>query len=265
MYSSEGPNHILHIDGYDKLKPYGFAIHGAIDGYSRKIMWLRILRSNNNPYVISRLYFDYISEQTRLPKIVRSDAGNENVVVADIHRVLRSFHDDSFSGENSYMIGRSAANQRIEMLWSSLMKHFTQQWRNLFKDMVDSGLLNTADTDDIEILRLWFTYLLQQNLNTFKDYWNTHRIRRQRNLDVTTGVQPDVLIFQPELFGTTDRSVHLPISLNDITQLARQLSIEEPQSGCSDEFVDRVLTLSGVSRENLVQPTNAHDALQLFY
>ena len=31
-YHSKGPNFLLHIDGYDKLKPFGFAIHGAIDG-----------------------------------------------------------------------------------------------------------------------------------------------------------------------------------------------------------------------------------------
>ena len=34
------PNHTWHIDGYDKLKPFRFAIHGEIDGYSRKILWL---------------------------------------------------------------------------------------------------------------------------------------------------------------------------------------------------------------------------------
>ena len=32
VYLSPGPDHTWHIDGYDKLKPYGFAIHGAIDG-----------------------------------------------------------------------------------------------------------------------------------------------------------------------------------------------------------------------------------------
>ena len=31
-YNSKGPNYLVHIDGYDKLKPFGFAIHGAIDG-----------------------------------------------------------------------------------------------------------------------------------------------------------------------------------------------------------------------------------------
>lgn len=37
-YFSPGPNFLWHIDGYDKLKAYGFAIHGWIDGYSRRIM-----------------------------------------------------------------------------------------------------------------------------------------------------------------------------------------------------------------------------------
>lgn len=32
LYSNKGPHYLVHIDGYDKLKPYGFAIHGAIDG-----------------------------------------------------------------------------------------------------------------------------------------------------------------------------------------------------------------------------------------
>ena len=35
QYKTEGPNHVWHIDGYDKLKPFGFCIHGSIDGYSR--------------------------------------------------------------------------------------------------------------------------------------------------------------------------------------------------------------------------------------
>ena len=36
IYVSSGPNLTWHIDGYDKLKPFGLAIHGALDGYSRK-------------------------------------------------------------------------------------------------------------------------------------------------------------------------------------------------------------------------------------
>ena len=32
QYVNPGPDFAWHIDGYDKLKPWGFPIHGAIDG-----------------------------------------------------------------------------------------------------------------------------------------------------------------------------------------------------------------------------------------
>ena len=38
IYRTLGPNYVWHIDEFDKLKPYGFSIHGCIDGYSRIII-----------------------------------------------------------------------------------------------------------------------------------------------------------------------------------------------------------------------------------
>jgi hypothetical protein len=32
LYRTKGPNYLIHVDGFDKLKPYGFSVHGAIDG-----------------------------------------------------------------------------------------------------------------------------------------------------------------------------------------------------------------------------------------
>ena len=61
-YISPGPNFVWHIDGYDKLKPYGFPIHGAIDGFSRKVLWLNVGTTNNNPLVTAV----YLSEQLSL-------------------------------------------------------------------------------------------------------------------------------------------------------------------------------------------------------
>ena len=43
-YSSPRPNHTWHVDGYDKLKPVGFPVHCCIDGWSRRIMWLKLTR-----------------------------------------------------------------------------------------------------------------------------------------------------------------------------------------------------------------------------
>ena len=55
IYKNPGPNYAWHID---KLKPFGFAIHGAIDGYSRKILWLGVLHSNNSSSMIGDIFLD---------------------------------------------------------------------------------------------------------------------------------------------------------------------------------------------------------------
>ena len=40
----------------DKLKLFGFPIHGCIDGYNRKIIWLTDDKSNKDPYTVGKLY-----------------------------------------------------------------------------------------------------------------------------------------------------------------------------------------------------------------
>ena len=39
VYVNPEPSYCWHLDGYDKLKPYGFPIHGCIDGFSRKMIY----------------------------------------------------------------------------------------------------------------------------------------------------------------------------------------------------------------------------------
>ena len=47
QYSVPRPNSLWHLDGYHFLIRWGLAIHGWIDGFSRRIMFLRC--STNNP------------------------------------------------------------------------------------------------------------------------------------------------------------------------------------------------------------------------
>ena len=62
QYSVQGPNCMWHLDGYDKLKPFGFAIHGAINGYSRRILWLKVGQTNNGPMVVISYYLSCIRQ-----------------------------------------------------------------------------------------------------------------------------------------------------------------------------------------------------------
>ena len=52
-YIAAGPNYIWHVDGNDKITPYGFGISGAIDGFSRHIIWLNVYTTNSDPAVIA--------------------------------------------------------------------------------------------------------------------------------------------------------------------------------------------------------------------
>ena len=56
-YKTKGPNYLWHIDGYDKLKPFGFCIHGAIHGYSRCVLRLEVGPSNNDPSIVAIKYY----------------------------------------------------------------------------------------------------------------------------------------------------------------------------------------------------------------
>ena len=113
-YHSMGPNYLWHADGYDKLKPFGLAISGCIDGFSRKVLWPVCGPTNNNPSVIAANYMSCVRSLGLVPMRLRTDCGTENGTMAAIQCTLRHQHTDDFSGASSHMYGTSTSNQRIE-------------------------------------------------------------------------------------------------------------------------------------------------------
>ena len=84
QYISKGPNYLWHIDGYDELKPFGFCVHGAIDGFSRRILWLEVGGTNNDPSVVSHYYVDCDRQLGGTANIVQADFGTENVYISAV-------------------------------------------------------------------------------------------------------------------------------------------------------------------------------------
>ena len=101
-----------------------------IHRFSRRIMWLRVASSNNNPKFIASFFLNCVHEneglykiravvanykQTHLltgcPSILRTDAGTENSSLAYIQPVLRHNHSDEFAKESSHRYGKSTTNQ----------------------------------------------------------------------------------------------------------------------------------------------------------
>ena len=80
-YSVQSPNSLWHIDGYHHLIRWKIVIHGAIDGFSRLITFLRV--SNNNRAETVLFAFRSAVEYYGLPSRIRIDQGGENVLVSE--------------------------------------------------------------------------------------------------------------------------------------------------------------------------------------
>ena len=37
-------------------------MHGCVDGFSRRVMWLRIYSTNRDPWIVAKYFYDVVSE-----------------------------------------------------------------------------------------------------------------------------------------------------------------------------------------------------------
>ena len=102
-------------------------------------------RTNNDPAVTGQLFLDAIAHYGGCPTLLRTDNGTENVNMAAIQAFLRSSAEDDLAGVNAHRYGSSPANQHIEAWWAFVRKNGSNWWINFFKDLIDQGLLNTAN------------------------------------------------------------------------------------------------------------------------
>lgn len=257
QYRVRGPNDTWHIDGYDKLKQFGFCIHGAIDGYSRRILWLKVTSTNNDPAVITYYYTSYLRKYGGTARKIRGDCGTENMYVAGMQRFFRRNDDDSFAGMKSFMYGKSTSNQRIESWWAFLRNSCTDWWMKYFRDLRDEGLYNANDKIQVECLKFCFMGIIRYDLQRLARHWNTHKIRPVRNTESPNG-KPDVLFFLPQLSGTVDYKCIVDLDDLDVAEEC----VREPQLRGSPEIMELASMI--MEDRDLSFPENVNEARLLY-
>ena len=101
------------------MKPFGFLIHGAVGGFSKKVLWLTVVKSNNNPVVPIALYLRAVKKHGVCPIFLKTDCGSENADMAG----LQCYLTKNFS---SHSYDASLSNQCRENWWS----HFRCSFRS---------------------------------------------------------------------------------------------------------------------------------------
>ena len=157
----------MHIDGNHKLIRWGFVIHGSIDGFSRKIMYLRSY-ANKASSVLN--VFQNSIHKFGFPSRVGADQSVENVEVA---RFMLT-HPLRGPDRKSFIAGKSCHNQRIEPLWRDAFCYSLSKFYCAFCYLEDIGLLDITNEVHIFVLRLVFLPRINADLDLFCSAWDNH-------------------------------------------------------------------------------------------
>lgn len=255
VYNVPGPDYVWHSDNYDKLKRYGFPMYGFIDGYSKKVLFIGLSSSNNDPEVIANYFLKTVKKHKLLPTILRTDKGTEATVMGELQIILRLDHKDDHAGLKSHKRGRSVHNQRIESYWRQLREHLMDFYINLFKLMENDGIVDVSDPVHIECLRFCYEKVIKEEMELTRKEWNTHHIRKQKNRDIPGG-KPNEMFHWPEKSGGEDcrKSVNLNHVDIFLTEFTKEIQL------CSPDFIKLVEFLIPGTR----RPTTNEEAFVLY-
>ena len=167
---------IFIIDGNHKLVRWNMVIHGAIDGHSRKILYLHCADNNRSTTVLE--CFQKAVQDYNIPHRIRTDRGGENVKVARF--MLRARGID----KRPVLTGSSVHNQRIERLWRDVFTIVTGNYYRLFYLMEREEVLDHLNHEDLFALHHVYIPRINQALSIFRNGWNCHKLR-------TTGKSPN--------------------------------------------------------------------------
>ncbi|KLO19784.1 hypothetical protein SCHPADRAFT_912477 [Schizopora paradoxa] len=232
--TSIGPYAEFCADGHEKLAPQalkmggnvGLPIYGYKDKFSGYVFLLKTIPDCRSAGAIGHLFLNMVEELKHAPLQLTTDAGAETVWESAIQGSIR----EVFTPEvdvNSYPPHRtipSVHNTPIEGFWPWWKLKMGLNARERILSGEEAGLYN----GDLQIHRNLFNWifprLLQESLDLFRDYWNSHRIRTQDKKLLPSGHIPSHVLVVPEEYGYIDCSV--PVDQDAIDEIRQHLTEE---------------------------------------
>jgi hypothetical protein len=106
--------------------------------------------TNNDPKHIGIYFLQTAKNSGGIPRMVTTDFGSETIDM-DVYQMFLSHHYGKITVEeaqNQMLFTKSTRKQKIEALWSQMMKHHNQAIINVIQTQIDNGQYNPDD--DVE-------------------------------------------------------------------------------------------------------------------
>ncbi len=208
----DGPLSLVTLDGHDKLCVYQnwtfpLAVYGCLDTFSRKILFLFLSHSNSDPLIIGNKYLEYLTETQVLPNTLRIDRGTETGKMASIHVFLRSKFGDLDDAVDSIVFGPSTTN-KIERWWRDLHERLEKYFKQQLSELLSNREYDPQNLLDRKLLYYVYKPIIERECLIFVEYWNSHRIREQKDLVLPTGI-PNHMFSFPEKYGASNKGLHI--------------------------------------------------------
>ncbi|KAJ6491009.1 hypothetical protein C8R45DRAFT_1137970 [Mycena sanguinolenta] len=220
----------IHLDGHEKLNfkalrmgragidMYGGRCHGS--GY---IVHMTVVPNARGPFTIGHLYLDLVESTGEIPMQITVDGGTETQYIFQFHEQLRAqFLPDISSAEAPSCVAlKSSDNIPIEALWSYFLKYTGHDLKAAILLGKAENYINIANELHIDLFHWLWSRIVQNAVNQFVQYWNTHKTRKQSNKYLPSGVAPQEVFKHPENFGL--RHAGIPVDLNVVRELRNAL------------------------------------------
>ncbi|KAJ7921356.1 hypothetical protein B0H13DRAFT_2230598 [Mycena leptocephala] len=206
----------LHFDGHEKLSSaalkmgqVGISIYGSRDHVSGVACNLRAVPDARHAVVIGHVYLDLVLEFGVIPLQVTVDKGSETGDMFTAHIALRQIYTLELDPLKfpPVVALKSVNNIPIENLWKWLRQMFGRSLREWIEDGKTNGIFNSTSEIHIHLFHWLWSQIVQNALDSFKDYWNYHKSRSNPKKDLPSGVAPLEIFQHPEAYGLAQLGV----------------------------------------------------------
>lgn len=242
-----GPFYKCCTDGHEKLNEQAlemgelnFGIYGAKDGYSSLCMAIVVMPNVRSEQAIAHFFLDMTEAYDyRIPLQLMTDKGSEVGEMIRMHRVLR------LEAAPEYDLTRWPASVQVSSVRNTPIEGFWRWKRqgegHSIKDSLlvgkTVGVYNPSDPLHVKVARWLWQPLVQERLDIFQEYWNTHKISPQAKKKLPSGKNPRQLFIAPESGRPDAKDCSIRVNPETVRRLRDGIGGEEGRKKAY-EFVD---------------------------